>query len=235
MFSNFRLLYGAEVVSLNEEEAYAPTSAEQWARVSSNRVIEAGRWSTLWVPFDIPADRLEAFDEVKQLSGVSVEGDMAFVTFVDVKEQGIRAGQPYLVRTNADWTMASEEPVRLTPVTCEPVAVDGATMTCVEAYADVQGVYYVANNSFYLADVPVTCKNYRAVIGLAPSLSVKSVTFGLGQATALEGVEADVNGDARVDVYTLGGVKLKGGVPASRALEGLGKGVYIVNGKQVIK
>lgn len=235
LFSNFRLLYGAEVVSLNEEEAYAPTSAEQWARVSSNRVIEAGRWSTLWVPFDIPADRLEAFDEVKQLSGVSVEGEMAFVTFVDVKEQGIRAGQPYLVRTNADWTMASEEPVRLTPVTCEPVAVDGATMTCVEAYADVQGVYYVANNSFYLADVPVNSKNYRAVIGLAPSLSVKSVTFGLGQATALEGVEADVNGDARVDVYTLGGVKLKGGVPASRALEGLGKGVYIVNGKKVIK
>lgn len=43
-----------------------------------------------------------------------------------------------------------------------------------------------------------------------------------------------VASDAIVDVYTLGGVKVKSGVAASNATEGLAKGVYIVNHKKVI-
>lgn len=45
---------------------------------------------------------------------------------------------------------------------------------------------------------------------------------------------SDVAADAKVDVYTLGGVKVKSGVAASNATEGLAKGVYIVNHKKVI-
>ena len=41
--------------------------------------------------------------------------------------------------------------------------------------------------------------------------------------------------DTPVDVYTLSGVKVKGGVKASEALDGLQRGVYIVNGKKIIK
>lgn len=43
-----------------------------------------------------------------------------------------------------------------------------------------------------------------------------------------------VASDAIVDVYTLGGVKVKSGVAASNATDGLAKGVYIVNHKKVI-
>lgn len=43
-----------------------------------------------------------------------------------------------------------------------------------------------------------------------------------------------INSDAIVDVYTLGGVKVKSGVAASNATEGLAKGIYIVNHKKVI-
>lgn len=232
LFANFRLYYGTEPVELDENEAYA-VAEEKWADVSSNRVIKAGKWNTLWAPFDIPADRMEPFEEVKQLSAVSVEGDMAFIDFADVKEQGIKAGQPYLVRTRTDWTLAADQ-VLLKPVTFAPLAVEGAVMKCVEQPADLEGCYYIANNSFYLADVPVRCKNYRAVIELAETLNVKNVTFNFGETTGLEEAEIAV-GDTSVDVYTLSGVLLKAGVPATRALEGLNKGVYIVNGKKVVK
>ncbi len=43
-----------------------------------------------------------------------------------------------------------------------------------------------------------------------------------------------VASDVIVDVYTLGGVKVKSGVAAGNATEGLAKGVYIVNHKKVI-
>lgn len=232
LFDNFRLYYGVEDVELDENEAYA-VAEEKWADVTSNRVIKAGRWATLWVPFDIPAAQLDAFEEVKQLSEVVLEDETVRVRFADVKEQGIRAGQPYLVRTVRDWTMAAEK-VLLQPVAFTPVTVEGAVMKCVEQPGDIQGMYYIANNSFYLADVPVDSKSYRAVIELPLSQEVKSVLFDFGETTAVEGVDAAQDG-ATVDVYTLSGIKVKSGVPAARALDGLNKGVYIVNGTKVVK
>lgn len=41
--------------------------------------------------------------------------------------------------------------------------------------------------------------------------------------------------DARVDVYTISGVLVRSGVKASEALDGLSKGIYIVNGKKILK
>lgn len=41
--------------------------------------------------------------------------------------------------------------------------------------------------------------------------------------------------DARVDVYTISGVLVRSGVKASEALDGLPKGIYIVNGKKILK
>lgn len=41
--------------------------------------------------------------------------------------------------------------------------------------------------------------------------------------------------DVRVDVYTISGVLVRSGVRASEALDGLSKGIYIVNGKKILK
>ena len=41
--------------------------------------------------------------------------------------------------------------------------------------------------------------------------------------------------DVRVDVYTISGVLVRSGVKASEALDGLPKGIYIVNGKKILK
>lgn len=51
--------------------------------------------------------------------------------------------------------------------------------------------------------------------------------------TAIESVDGET--DALVDVYTVNGVKVKSGVKASAALEGLNRGIYIVNGKKIVK
>ena len=44
----------------------------------------------------------------------------------------------------------------------------------------------------------------------------------------------DVVDSGIVDVYSISGVRLRCGVNAERALDGLSKGVYVVNGKKVV-
>lgn len=55
-----------------------------------------------------------------------------------------------------------------------------------------------------------------------------------GDVTAVERVEGAAT-EVPVHVYTLSGVCVKRGVRADRAMEGLPRGVYIVNGKKLIK
>lgn len=52
--------------------------------------------------------------------------------------------------------------------------------------------------------------------------------------TGVDKVTVDTNDDALVDVYTLNGMKVKSGVSAFEATQGLAKGIYIINHKKVV-
>lgn len=52
--------------------------------------------------------------------------------------------------------------------------------------------------------------------------------------TGVDKVTVDMNDDALVDVYTLNGMKVKSGVSAAEATQGLAKGIYIINHKKVV-
>jgi hypothetical protein len=41
--------------------------------------------------------------------------------------------------------------------------------------------------------------------------------------------------EINVNVYNLDGVKVRSGVSSDTALDGLSKGIYIINGKKVVK
>lgn len=53
-----------------------------------------------------------------------------------------------------------------------------------------------------------------------------------GGATSVSGIQSE---NAKVDVYTLNGVLVRQQVEAAHALDGLLKGIYIVNGKKIMK
>ena len=52
--------------------------------------------------------------------------------------------------------------------------------------------------------------------------------------TGVDKVTVNTNDDAPVDVYTLNGMKVKSGVSAAEATQGLAKGIYIINHKKVV-
>jgi hypothetical protein len=104
-------------------------------------------------------------------------------------------------------------------------------------------VYYLndAGNNFALNAAEKTVEPFRAYFILrtspydvttqAKSLNICFVgddeTTGLAQPTVV--AESDV------DVYNLNGMKIRSGVSRDAALQGLPKGIYIVNGKKVVK
>ena len=164
----------------------------------------------------------------------------------------MKAGVPYLVQVSEDVTEITAEGVYVTAAAPAAQTIGTAgdyTVAITGNYSSMNvptDAYFISGNTFYVADAEaeVTLKGFRAYITLTAAngepaaVNVRSISIDGGTAgdgtTAIEGVAGETDGQL-VDVYTLSGVKVKGGVKASEALDGLQRGVYIVNGKKIIK
>ena len=101
------------------------------------------------------------------------------------------------------------------------------------------GEFFISDNAFYLADVSVPMKGYRAYIKLDENpgnrvnrllIAIDGIVTGVGEV-----LDAKADGDKPVDVYTVGGLQVKAGVRKADALRGLPKGVYVVDGEKYVK
>lgn len=121
-------------------------------------------------------------------------------------------------------TYAVETPI----IVCTYGIVGNATAPIVDGENFVMANRGKSAASFYGTDKKFeNLKNWGSVYYSYKMSDV--ISTGINKPT-ISGVASDVI----VDVYTLGGVKVKSGVAASNATEGLAKGVYIVNHKKVI-
>ena len=255
-FDNFRLEYlgipdAADLV-LDETKTYGVTSGT-YADVAMRRALDAGKWNTFCVPFNMTAEQLAA-NGITRVVGLAVDpaSTEEGVNLVSTDVTEVKAGMPYLVQVDRDVTALFVDGVYVTA--SEPAAqivgtVGDYTVKMTGNYSAMTlpgGAYFVSDNTFYVIGdgVTVNMKGFRAYLtltdaaGRAVEANIRLVgldggTEG-GGTTAIEGV-AGGEADAPVDVYTLSGVKVKGGVKASGALDGLQRGIYIVNGKKIIK
>ena len=135
---------------------------------------------------------------------------------------------------------ATDRGAIIAPIDKETYAVETPIIVCIYGIVGnattpiVDGENFVMANrgksaaSFYGTDKKFeNLKNWGSVYYSYKMSDV--ISTGINKPT-ISGVASDVI----VDVYTLGGVKVKSGVAASNATEGLAKGIYIVNHKKVI-
>ena len=247
-------------LTLNEANAYSVT-ADTYANVTMTRAMsakldgeETAKWNTFCVPFDMTADQLTAnkITKVVQLTSAETTADNGINLTSEEVTDGVKAGVPYLVQVSEDVTEITAEGVYVTaaaPAAQTIGTVGDYTVAMTGNYSAMTvptDAYFISDNTFYVADAEATValKGFRAYITLTAangepaavnvrSISIDGSTAGDGT-TAIEGVAGETVGQL-VDVYTLSGVKVKGGVKASEALDGLQRGVYIVNGKKIIK
>lgn len=224
-------------VTLDESQDNAETilgNADKTVNVKLTRTLKADVWNTFCVPFDVTVagSPLEGAT-IKQIASVTEKDDGAVINFENAPAT-LEAGKAYLVRTataivnptfngvtvkNVDPTNCSgNEKYQLIGI-YSPLNIDTSL------YGKVFGI----NNQDKLAKVKenTSIKGMRAYFLLANSATAAKLNFG-GELTGIDAVD---NGEAVMTgkVYNLNGQYV------GNSLEGLKKGVYVVNGKKVLK
>ena len=201
--------------------------------VEFNRSFPAG-WSTICLPFATT---------VKALGATQAQEFTAFANntleFTKVSTGELAANTPYLIHFKQAKDL-SAAPI-YAPMTVEsstPKAVTFGNVTFTGNYTagmSMEGYYGVAdqNGSQYIMkggsnSTLGSTSAYFSVAGAAAE--VNRLALDLDGVTAIGGVETEGAEDA-FDVYSISGVKVRTG---ATNLDGLQRGLYIVNGKKVL-
>ena len=234
-----------DALTLSETSTTAPAPATG-VKVKVERTFTGGKWSTICLPFDMTAQQVTtAFG-----SGVKIgdfdsydpvyDGDNVTsisVKFSEVNE--IEANHPYIIKVETDKTEFTVDGVDITPEEEAYVEFDnGKTGRQREVYGTFLGTYvagtavpakslFLGDGKFYYATSSTKpMKAFRAyfefedVLAAADEAGARiKITFD--DITGIKDAR-NYNGE---EIYTLSGQRV------NKA----GKGVYIVNGKKVIK
>lgn len=224
-------------IGLDESKDNAETisgNADKTVNVKLTRTLKADVWNTFCVPFDVTVagSPLEGAT-IKQIASVEEKTDGAVINFEDAPAT-LEAGKAYLVRTATaivNPTFNGVTVKNVVPTNCSR----NANYQLIGIYsplnidASLYGKVFGINNQDKLAKVmkDTSIKGMRAYFLLANSATAAKLNFG-GELTGIDAVD---NGEAVMTgkVYNLNGQYV------GNSLEGLKKGVYVVNGKKVLK
>ena len=210
------------------------SNADKTVNVKLTRTLKADVWNTFCVPFDVTVagSPLEGAT-IKQIASVEEKTDGAVINFEDAPAT-LEAGKAYLVRTATaivNPTFNGVTVKNVTPANCsgnenyQLIGIYSPKNIDASLYGKVFGI----NNQDKLAKVKqdTSIKGMRAYFLLANSAAAAKLNFG-GELTGIDAVD---NGEAVMTgkVYNLNGQYV------GNSLEGLKKGVYVVNGKKVLK
>lgn len=235
-------------LSLNETDVAYEVAAGTFANVTLTRTLKSDdKWNTFCVPFDMTAEQLAAngITDVRALESASVEGTSVTLNFSESNLNAVEAGVPYLVKVDASYDgTINVENVLVSAAEPTTVSVEGGvSMTGNYAAGNVPtGAYFISDNAFYYADEAnyVSLKGFRAYInvnGTSEAAGANRLMINLdGEVTGIEDVlgEEAAEADKLVNVVSLDGMTVKAGVKKSEALDGLQKGIYIVDGKKYV-
>lgn len=210
-------------------EDQVSASADRYNVVMSRDFVEG--WNTICLPYATTATALNALS-VQQFASVDENG----LNFTEV--ESLEANQPYLVYFDQPVTTSVYQVAEITSTT--PVSVTKGDYTFVGSYDAVMsmsGKYGIATiddvQKIILGGANSTLKATRAYFtkqGEQPA-QVRINLYGEG-GNGTTGIGQVDNGAAQTyDVYTLQGVQVLKG---ATSLNGLQKGIYIVNGKKVV-
>lgn len=195
---------------------YAPGT---YPSVKITRTLTANKWATAIYPFAVSGvDNIAVLDSYDKATGA-----LGF-TSADNSEANV----PFLMRSTSDKAEITLSDVAVAAAAASDATVNEATLKGVYASTAIDNTaknYVLSNNTIYpVGTAGATINPYRAYIQIAQDAApVKALTFFVdGEATAIEGVNADSNVEG--EIFNLAGQRV------NKAQ----KGIYVVNGKKVI-
>lgn len=212
-------------LTINGEDKVS-ASADRY-NVTMNRTFTPG-WSTICLPFATTPAALGAAS-VQEL----VSADDNGLNFAEVET--VEANKPYLVYFDAAKDVPTYFPAEIASTT--PVAVTKGDYTFVGSYAasiSMNGKYGIATiddaQKLIMGGDNSTLKATRAYFTKAGEQPTQvRINLYTNGTTGIDQIEK--NGAQVYDVYSLQGVQVLKG---ATSLDGLKKGIYIVNGKKMV-
>jgi hypothetical protein len=246
---NFTITIADQVV-LDENSEIAPLATSGNVNVKVKRTIKANEWSTLCLPFDMTKEQvLNTFGDDVKLAyfedyGVEKEGSNVNTITVNFEEEDLSLGfsgnYPYLIKISKDVTEFTVDGVNIDPDEDNAVIeyTNGKNGNKKVVYGTCKGIYqanttvpenslFLSGNQFWYSTGKTKMKAFRAYFTLQDILTDKSVGARINitddETTGIK----EVHGNASVEgTYDLQGRKVE---------EPTNKGLYIVNGKKVVK
>ncbi|MBD5233746.1 MAG: T9SS type A sorting domain-containing protein [Bacteroidales bacterium] len=241
-FNNMELYKVSTMVQITDN-ATGGLAAATDADVEFAREFTADKYYPICLPFIVENWR-EVFDDLQLWNNYS-DGTLAFASITGANTQ---ARKPYLAKfkENIDasnylvfngvdiqagnpgsWTRSQAEGEEAFPVKMVGNWAAGTVPA---------GCYYLEGDEWHLSNGSAAIPAFSAYIdatALAEKPEVMSMDNGLGNTTVIDVV--DYNAETLVNVYNLQGVVVRKGVRYENALSELPAGIYIVNGKKIVK
>ena len=216
-------------LALNDTLTFVSPKAFTAEAVNYSREFEADSYATLFLPFGTEKFDGEAYKFVK--------ADSEKLYFETAKQ--LEALTPYLVKplsakpfANAAAEVAVAANDTVVKVTNNGMTFAGVLTAADSLNAEGEKVFALnADNAF----APVNdkaCAAFRAIMFGNSKAEVLTLVID-NKVTGIVNASLDFN--KLVDVYNIEGKLIRSRVAAASALNGLGSGIYIINGKKVIK
>lgn len=214
-FSLYCLGDGVQILELNEGDENLPNIDESivYDKVIIERTIKANYWNTFIVPFDMAAPGGWV---VKELVDATRNGDAICLDFRDLVADGprsIKAGVPYMVRTDEKVEKIEAVNVHVSKKTTESGRGCVDFVGVYEKGSVPKGSFYVSNNMFYRAanEGATTIKAFRAYI--TPHKTASALSFRVGEDNDESNDETNVESVAEeltvVAIYNANGVRIE--------------------------
>lgn len=224
----------ADLVITDAEDFYVPANFTA-TELAYNRTLTAGQYAAVVLPFDVDASLLDGkaylLDNVEDdvLAFVSAEGTIGHDTpFLFLPSDTLLFAKDTELTAVSMYATPEEAPA----VAFGSTAFTGTYTSLAIAQTDAETWYTAAEDEFQPATDETLPAFHAAVKGDGTYESYRLSFDGKIVGICAPTLTTDA---ATADVYTVDGKLVRRAADATRALEGLPAGIYIVNGKKVVK
>lgn len=222
---------------VNDQVAFHAPKAFTATQVSYDRAFKFGNGyvSSFVLPFAMNTTYVDG----KVYKFNAVNGDN--VNFTEVTGQ-LEANKPYLIVASKanpfNRALANGVEIEATPETMEVKADNAPSFAHIGSYNTTKvtsengTTYYGYTGGKFVKANTGTLNPFRTLIKATGTTATQFSLKLDGEVTGIIGVNTELG---KVDVYNLEGKLVRNQVEAATALQGLEKGVYVINGKKVMK
>lgn len=218
-----------ETTTAEDAKTLLGANLNKTVNVTINRTLVANKWNTLCLPFDVTAEQIKNILKAEGMVREYKDQTADCINFQAAET--MTAGVPYLIKPTEEVKGLTFEGVKITAIegkTKGGIGSENLAITGILGARKLESFELFLNAAGKFVAPAVgkeTMKGFRAyfisLLGAGAKINIDGETTGINNIET----EATVNGK----VYNLNGQYV------GNSLNGLKKGIYVVNGKKVIK